>query len=373
MLNFARTIVTTAAFLAFALPATVFAQDSGLKPEDDVLRIDTQLVDVPVSVIDGSGRPVTGLGPMNFEIYEDGKLQEIASFSATDEPFEVALLLDTSGSTRADLELIVRAAEYFIGSLRPGDRVAIVAFNQRADGRVVEAYPEILSGLTGDRIQLKQSLARIGTSSGTPFYDGLLQVAEEVFGEKPEKRFRGRRALVALTDGVDSTSFWDYDRAAKLLLRSGAAAYFIRIDTQEAFERNLLGDCSTATHFSPSQIRRYYDLFPKNSGMEKIYDFCKIGDFSRLDMSKSLYKLAKEEMAEIAGKSGGRVFQAADVRDAALAFREVAMEIGTKYSVGYYSSNDRRDGSYRRITVKLKGLPKGTDVRAREGYSAPEN
>lgn len=359
--------------LSFAYTAFPQVEPPPPLSEDEVLRIDTHLIDVPLAVTDASGKPVSGLSTANFEVFEDGKLQEIVSFGATDAPFEVALLLDTSGSTRADLELIVKAAEFFIKSLRPGDRVAIISYNQRALGRSVQAYAEILSDLSEDRGGLSKSLSQIGASNGTPFYDSLLMVADDIFREPPRKEVRGRRALVALTDGVDSTSFWDFSKAEEKLAASGIVTYFINIDTREEFEENLLGDCSSATHFSPAQIRRYYSLFPKNSRMEKVYDFCKIGDFSRLDISKRLYELAGSEMRALAEKSGGKVFEAADVREAAYAFREVAFEIGSKYTIGYYSSNDDHDGSYRKISVKLKGLPKGVEVRAREGYTAPKD
>ena len=78
-------------------------------------------------------------------------------------------------------------------------------------------------------------------------------------------------------------------------------------------------------------------------------------------------------MNSVARKSGGKVFPAGDLTDARMAFKSVAAEIGTKYSLGYYSSNGKRDGSYRKIRVELRGLPVGTQVRAREGYTAPAN
>lgn len=361
------------ACLSIAAPCAAQVPEPPPLQGEDVLRIDTHLVDVPLVVTGANGKPIPGLTPANFEVFEDGKLQEIASFGATEAPFEVALLLDTSGSTRADLEMIVKAAEFFIKSLRSGDRVAIISYNQRALGRSVEAYAEILSDLSEDREGLSKSLSQIGASNGTPYYDSLLMVANDIFGEQPRREVRGRRALVALTDGVDSTSFWDFAKAEEKLANSGIVTYFINIDTREEFEDNLLGDCASATHFSPAQIRRYYSLFPKNARMEKVYDFCKIGDFSRLDISKRLYELARSEMKTLAERSGGKVFDAADVREAAYAFREVAFEIGSKYTIGYYSSNDEHDGTYRKISIRLKGLPKDAEVRAREGYTAPKD
>ena len=78
-------------------------------------------------------------------------------------------------------------------------------------------------------------------------------------------------------------------------------------------------------------------------------------------------------MGSLAKTSGGKVFPVADLSEARAAFKNVADEIGTKYSLGYYSSNEKRDGTYRRIKVDVKGLPAGTQVRAREGYTAPTN
>src|SRR5215213_1968953 len=88
------------------------------KEDDEVIRVDTQLVDVPIVVTDKGGKPILNLRQNNFIVYEDGKPQEISEFAATNAPFEVALLLDTSGSTRSDLTLIQRAAANFIASLR---------------------------------------------------------------------------------------------------------------------------------------------------------------------------------------------------------------------------------------------------------------
>jgi VWFA-related protein len=356
------------------LPANLPAQTG----EDEIIEIDTQLVDVPIVVTDAAGKPILSLKRDNFNVYEDGKLQEITSFAATEAPFEVALLLDTSGSTRNDLRLIKRSAQMFIESLRAGDRVSIVAFNtdyekdRRMNLTAAISVSELLIELTDDRARLAEALENVRTSNGTPFYDGLVQVAEKVYGNPPSDRYRGRRALVALTDGVDSTSLADFEEARELLEKAGIVTYFIHLNTRENFEADLLGDCETGVRFSDAQIKRYYALFGGNSRIEKVYDFCRIGDFTRLDMSKKLYELAGREMLALAKTSGGKVFPAASIGDARNAFRAVAGEIGTNYSLGYYPTNDKRDGTYRKITVELKNLPKGTQIRAREGYTAPE-
>jgi Ca-activated chloride channel family protein len=366
-----RRIVSMLLLMA-ATVLTLFGQDKpGIKDEDVVVRIDTQLIDVPLTVTDQAGKPILNLKQSNFVVYEDGKIQEIADFSATSAPFEVALYLDTSGSTRNELVMMRRAAQLFLDLLRPGDRVAIVAFRSVVVGSTSMAEPEVIIGLTSDRSALRNALDRVNTSNGTPYYDGLIRVVETIFKSEPADEFRGRRALVALTDGVDSTSLAGYSEAKETLLDAGIANYFIQVDTRPYFEDNLLGDCSTAIRFSQAQIRRYYASFNPKANLERTSDFCRLGDFERLAISKKLYEIADVEMKELAKSSGGRVFPIADLSDARNAFRLVAGEIGTKYSLGYYSTNENRDGTYRSIRVELQGLPSGTQVRAREGYSAP--
>ena len=359
-------------FLSLA-PSGVSGQDKKTGDKDEIIRVDTQLVDVPIEVTNGAGVALRGLKASNFVVYEDGKRQEIVDFSATSEPFEVALLLDTSGSTRNDLQLIQRAAADFIASLRPGDRVALIAYNtDRKDGTAF-ASSEILSRLTDDRNALKNAVQRVKTSNGTPYYDSLIQVAEKIFAQRPADAFRGRRALVALTDGVDSTSAFDFALAKSELNDLGVISFFIKVDTREFFEEKLLGDCELAMKFSTAQMRRYYRTIVSKPGMEKAENFCQLGDFERLAISKRLYEVAETEMNELAKTSGGKVFQAGDLSEARTAFKRVAEEIGTKYTLGYSPSNDKKDGSYRKIKVEVKGLPTGTQVRSREGYTAPSN
>ncbi len=178
---------------------------------------------------------------------------------------------------------------------------------------------------------------------------------------------------MALTDGVDSTSVSDFAEAKELLEQSGILCYFINVNTREFFEQNLLGDCQVAIRFSAAQIRRYYRKVSNNPKLETTSDFCQLGDFERLAISKKLYELAGEEMNSLAKVSGGKVFPVGDLGEARVAFKSIADEIGTKYSLGYYSTNDKRDGTFRRIKVEVKGLPAGTQIRAREGYTAPPN
>jgi Ca-activated chloride channel homolog len=348
-----------------------FPAQNEKKDDDEVIRVETQLVDVPIVVTDKTGKPILNLKQNNFIVYEDGKPQEISEFAATSAPFEVALLLDTSGSTRADLTLIQRAAANFIASLRAGDKVSVISYRTERNETQSYAVSEVLNALTDDREKLKSVLNTVKTSNGTPYYDSLLQVAGKVFDQPAKDDFRGRRALVALTDGVDSVSAAEFEEVKEELERTGITCYFIQVNTRDFFEDNLLGDCNVAIRFSTAQIRRYYRVYYPKSNVEKTFNFCGLGDFERLAISKGLYELADKQMNALARISGGRVFPVADLSEARNAFKSVADEIGTKYSLGYYSSNEKRDGTYRKIKVELKGVPAASQIRAREGYTAP--
>src|ERR1051326_4461787 len=113
--------------------------------EGDVVRVETQLVTVPAVVTDRNGHPISALKPENFMVMEDGKQQRVTNFATIETPFEIALLLDTSGSTREELGLIRDAANAFISALRTGDRVAVIAFNNRQTNSAPLATVEVLT------------------------------------------------------------------------------------------------------------------------------------------------------------------------------------------------------------------------------------
>ncbi len=356
-------------------PPAVAARPTGDEvDEGDVVRVETQLVSVPAVVTNKSGRPLTGLRAENFLLFENGQQQKITNFATTEAPFEIALLLDTSGSTRVDVGLIRDAANAFIDALRPGDRVAIVAFNTARQGQSVAAKVEVLSQLTGDRKQLRAAIENLGSSNGTPFYDGLVRIADEVFHEPPREEMSGRRAIVALTDGVDSTSETDFQTARSKLSRAGVASYFIQVNTEDFVEDRLLKDCQDDGRLtlSAKQLERYRKAYFPRARPDDFTDFCQMGPFEKMQISRDIYNLARREMNEIAKASGGRNFLAASLQDARAAFKLVATEIGTQYSLGYYPTDKTRDGKFRTIRVEVQGAPEKALVRAREGYVAPK-
>ncbi len=341
--------------------------------EGDVVRVETQLVTVPAVVTDRNGHPLTALRAENFVVFEDGKAERLTNLATTEAPFEIALLLDTSGSTRAELGLIRDAANSFINALRPGDRVAVVAFNNAPRNGAPMAVVELLTPVTDDRKALRRAIENLGTSNGTPFYDALGRVADQLFRDPPRPEVRGRRAVVALTDGVDSTSDSGYEDARAKLLRAGVASYFIQVSTEDYVEDRLLKDCQDDGRLtlSAKQLERFRQLFAPTAQKEDYQDFCRLGQFERMDISRQLYNLARHEMNEMSRASGGKNFAAASLGEARAAFAQVANEIGTQYSLGYYPSNKTRDGRYRQIKVELRGV-KDASVRARDGYYAPK-
>jgi VWFA-related protein len=317
---------------------------------------------------------LTGLSAADFQIFEDGRPQKIANFSTTEAPFEVVLLLDTSGSTREDVGLIRAAARAFIEALRPGDRVAILSFNTKREGNDSLATVELKTPLTDDRELLEEAVESVGASNGTPFYDSLAKVARDVFRDRPTEQTRGRRALVALTDGVDSTSESTFEEAREQLKRVGVVSYFVLVNTEDYVEDRLMQSCDDdgALRLSNTQLQRYRRVIAPGASAEDFSNFCRMGQFERMHASRTLYQVARREMASLARDSGGKTFPAADLRDARRAFRQVAEDIGTQYSLGYYSTNTARDGTFRKINVQVR-TRKDAQVRAREGYQAPRS
>ncbi|MBV9210839.1 MAG: VWA domain-containing protein, partial [Acidobacteria bacterium] len=261
-----------------------------------------------------------------------------------------------------------------IAALRPGDRVAIIAFNTAREEGASLATVDVTSELTSDRDALRKAVENVGTSNGTPFYDALEKIADEVFREPPSEETRGRRAVVALTDGVDSASLAEYEEARDKLMKTGLACYFIQVNTEDFVEDRLMSDCRDdgALRLSRTQLQRYRRVFVPKGDASDYANFCQLGPFERMQISRNLYNLARQEMNELAHASGGKNFVALDLTDARRAFAQVAQEIGTQYSLSYYPTNKARDGSFRQIRVEMRGVAAGTQVRAREGYTAPK-
>ncbi len=192
--------------------------DSNIENSDDIIKVDTKVVTVPVRVLDGKGRFISGLTKENFQIFEDKVEQEIAFFSDQEQPFTVALVLDMSYSSKFKIKEIQRAAMDFINELRPADKVLVVSF----DGEV-----HVLSRPTNDRKVLGRAIYQTKIDSGTSLYDAFDWVINKEFS-----KIDGRKAIVLFSDGVDTTSEKSHDmQNLRDVLETDALIYPIQYDT----------------------------------------------------------------------------------------------------------------------------------------------
>ncbi len=341
------------------------AGDSAEAEDDDVITVDTNLVTVPVRVLDKQGRFVGGLGEKDFAVFEDNVQQEIAYFSNEQNPFTVALILDMSYSSVFKIDEIQQAALTFVTELRPNDKVMVLAFDQEL---------HILCEPTSDRKIINSAIVRTRISSGTSLYDAVSFVINKRFN-----RIDGRKAIVLFTDGVDTTSqaafYRDNLREASEL---DALIYPIRYDTfadVQAIEsgqkrlpdeqnpgistppigggsiptgnKNPLpfplptGTISTGGNRRPSRI-------PTGQGT-----------------TREEYRLAEEYLDKMAMLTGGRVYEANSPENLSRAFSKIASELREFYSLGFYP-NDAEEGKIRKLKVRVD--TPGVAVRARDSY-----
>ncbi|QYO66898.1 VWA domain-containing protein [Leptolyngbya sp. 7M] len=160
--------------------------------DDEVIRIETNLVTMPVSVLDRDGRFISGLTERDFQIFENGKQQKIEYFQSTEQPFTVALLIDVSPSTAFRMDEIHNAAILFVEQLRPSDRVMVISFDERM---------RVLTPPTNNRNELRYAIRQAQWGNGTSLYEAVDRTLKNELA-----RIEGRKAIVLFTDGVDTTS-----------------------------------------------------------------------------------------------------------------------------------------------------------------------
>jgi hypothetical protein len=192
--------------------------DGGETVEGDVLTVNTNLVTVPVKVMDRAGKNILNLQRKDFHIFENGVEQRIAYFATVDAPFTVVLLLDTSGSTEFKMEDIQNAAISFVNQLKHQDRVMVMSFDDQI---------QTFCDPTNDRAELVQAIRQTKTGDSTRLYDAVEQVIQQKLRSIP-----GRKAVVLFTDGVDTASgHGTYKSTLKLVQESDAGVYVVAYDT----------------------------------------------------------------------------------------------------------------------------------------------
>lgn len=302
-------------------------------PDDEIIKIDTEVVNVLFTAQDRSKRLLTSLKQEDVKILEDGKEQEITAFSRqVDLPLSLAILIDVSGSQERTLPEEKSAAISFLETVvRPSkDEVAVISFTGEAT---------LEQGMTNNLPRLRRSIDKVrfvppagyiggGVSTGTPpinggslqgttaIWDAIWVTSDEILGPAPE---RTRRAIILLSDGVNTSGQKKLDEAVQAALRSEAIVYSIGI-----------GD-----------------------------------DFQ--------FGVDRGSLNKISERTGGRAYFPKDEGELRAAFRQIQEEMRSQYLVAYEPTNQVRDGSYRRIEVQLANPALQKDkvkLTHRQGYFA---
>lgn len=314
-------------------PNNAPAAEKVIGDDEDVLKVETNLVTIPVSVFDRNGRYLPGLQQKDFKVFEDGKEQEVAYFGTSEQPVNVVLVLDTSPSTELRIEQIQDAAISFVNQLKPNDKVMVIEF---------DANINLLSEFTTDRLRIAKAIRKADFGDGTSIYDTIENVIN-----KRLKKAEGRKAVVIFTDGVDTTSSKaDYYSSLEAAEESDAPFYVVYYDTYS--ENRSGGGGLMSTPYPPI----FGTQFPGGGGMRGV---------SRRD-----YENGKRYLDDLSEKSGGRLFSTETNRSLEDAFSGIAEELRRQYSIGYYPTEAGRIGERRQIKVRVE-RPSAI-VKSRESY-----
>jgi Ca-activated chloride channel family protein len=331
--------------------AVATAKDDG--PEEveagDIIKVDTTLVTLPVSVTDRDGRYIPNLRKEDFRLWEDGVEQSVAFFNAVDKPFSVVLMIDTSGSTRSRLEEIQDAAITFVNQLRRDDRVMIVSFDNDID---------VLSEFTTDRSRLRDAILRTLPGDGTRLYDAVDLVINQRLNN-----VEGRKAVVLFTDGVDTTSrHASYATNLSDAEELDALIYPVQYDTYAAVSGGGGGSGwpGTTTRIPTNPIEILIDILGRTKGSGGG------GGGSSPGTSRREYDLANRFLQDLAQRTGARHYQADTIQNTSVAFSKIAEELRRQYSLGYYPKNPAQAGQRRQIRVRVN--QPNLAVRTRDSY-----
>ena len=381
----------------------------------ETVKIDTNLVTVPVIASSRTGSYIADLKKEEFKVSEDGVVQQVAFFATVNAPFYVVLMIDTSASTEEKLGQIQQAAMAFVEQLGPKDKVKVISF----DNDVRD-----LNDFTSDKEILRGAIKQTRSGTGTRLYDAV-QLSLNAL-----RPINQRRAIVLFTDGVDFHSdSATFEATIRDLDESGVIVYPIRFDTRAETERlarkqeaetngvqlptsDIIRQPPAGTtprtfpsdeKFPTTGQRRGtlplpdpsvifgrrqgnpaptpdpnspIDPFPdpgRSRRPDPTYPTSRQPDNKRRDESLSamldqLYLMADSYLRDLADRSGGQVYRADNVGALPQSFAAIAAELRTQYLLGYYPSNPERDGSYRKISVKT--TRKDIAIRARPGYRA---
>jgi Ca-activated chloride channel family protein len=322
----------------FAFCVTLGVVNASAQEVDDVVRTDTSLVQLHVGVVDKQGRPITSLTRNDFVIYEDGVKQSIQSFEPTEAPFSLVLLLDMSGSTVSFRPQLKLASQRFLDALAPADRVAVIQFNAKIKS---------LSDFSVDRQKSAYAIEIAEGAGETHFYEALKYSLKEL-----EREGKRRKAIVVLTDGLDS-NLRKTDRAMLTKAQTDAEA-LATIKPDASAELNSV--LATADRLG---VTIYPLALPS-------------GDPKRLPIPTpnitGIYAAARMRLQSLADRTGGRLNEINRLQYMAQLYREVAANLRTLYTVAYQAPGDRPRGKWHEIRVEV--APPELTARTKPGYYA---
>lgn len=293
--------------------------------EGDVIRVDSQLVTLNISVIDRStNRGLMGLAQSDFTLFEDGQEQRIVQFESSSTPFDLVLLIDLSGSTKEVIKLIRAAAMRFVEAARPADRIAVITFAGEA---------KVVSELTADRELLRQRIETIDTARGdTKLYDATNFAMNEVMKQTKNSR---RTAIVLMSDGLDGTI------------------------------PGISGQQGSVKYSYPETLRNIQEF---DGVLYALWLNTEYEAMSPLDTQPEAFDAGHARLKEMADAGGGIFYPVERLADLAGAYEQVVADLGTVYSLAYKPLNSVRDGRWRAIRI---GVNRPNAVpRGKRGYYA---
>lgn len=323
-------------FLTLLIPA--LAASSAAQEVDDVVRTETTLVQLHVGVVDKNGRPITSLTRNDFAVFEDGVKQSIQHFEPVDAPFSLVLMLDMSGSTVNFRQQLKLASQRFLDALAPEDRVSVIQFNAKVKS---------LTGFTTDRLKTAYAIEIAEGAGETHFYEALKYALKDL-----EKEGQRRKAIVVLTDGLDTT-MRNSDRTTVSKAKTDEEALAL-IDPHSSVDLKAV---------LASADRQGVTIFPLALPS---------GDPKRLPLPTpgitGIYAAARARLQSLADRTGGRLNEIDRLQYMAQLYREVAANLRTLYTVAYQPQGERVRGKWHEVKVEVAN----TDLTARTkpGYFA---